>query len=101
MPHAAKSVHRRGDAVGGTVTLNTQSQHSAALLNLFRDVVLADEAYRQRLVRHYRMFKDAVEDPEHPCQRLIQDSAASGGWGSGRGTIRPPPPRRGKRQRWR
>jgi hypothetical protein len=37
--------------------LNPQSQHSPALLGLFRDVVLKDRAYVQRLRRHYNLFK--------------------------------------------
>ncbi|MCU0782446.1 MAG: hypothetical protein MUF81_00070 [Verrucomicrobia bacterium] len=39
--------------------LNPQSRHSPILLNLFRDVV-KDQAYKERLARHYWMFKDAL-----------------------------------------
>ncbi|HSU66241.1 MAG TPA: hypothetical protein VLJ39_05200, partial [Tepidisphaeraceae bacterium] len=43
--------------------LNRQSQWAPALLHLFVNVVLADEEYCLRLVRHYHMFKNVVEDP--------------------------------------
>jgi hypothetical protein len=43
--------------------LNRQSQWAPALLDLFVNVVLADENYRQRLIRHYHMFKNVVDDP--------------------------------------
>jgi hypothetical protein len=52
--------------------LNRQSPLAAALLDLFVNVVLADGDYRQRLLRHYRMFKNVVEDPAHPAHRLLQ-----------------------------
>jgi hypothetical protein len=81
--------------------LNPQSEHSAALLVLYERVVLADEAYRQRLLRHYIMFKEAVEDPAHPCRRLIGEFPNEPRGRSRREPIPPPPARRGKRRRWR
>jgi hypothetical protein len=39
--------------------LNPQSRHAPILLELFRDVV-KDQAYRERLARHYKLFKDAL-----------------------------------------
>jgi hypothetical protein len=77
--------------------LNRQSQWAPALLDLFVNVVLADENYRQRLIRHYRMFKNVVDDPSHPALRLLRQSEPNG---LPFRTI-PPPPRRGKRKRWR
>jgi hypothetical protein len=44
---------------------NTQSKHSDDLLELFREVVLADEDYVARLQRHYRMFKKALRKQDH------------------------------------
>jgi hypothetical protein len=78
--------------------LNGQSPLAEALLGLFVNVVLADEQYRQRLVRHYRMFKNVVDDPAHPAHRLLHlpEGAAPVRGGS----IPPPPLRRGKRKRW-
>jgi len=39
--------------------LNTQSKLSPALLELFRQILLQDRDYIDRLRRHYRMFKRA------------------------------------------
>jgi hypothetical protein len=88
--------------------LNQQSELSQALLDVFVNLVLADSAYHQRLLRHYRHFKEAVADPAHPCQRFVRESeleemdAGTGPGGGqsprGRSPI-PPPPRRGKRKR--
>ena len=44
--------------------LNPQSNHADAAMDLFLRVVL-DEVYRDRLERHYRIVKDAVDDPSH------------------------------------
>lgn len=84
--------------------LNRQSRWSAVLLDLFANVVLADESYRQRLLRHYHLFKNAVDDPAHPCQRLVRGWADPAGEPSPRTrkrvpAIPPPPPRCGKRNR--
>lgn len=38
--------------------LNPQSEHSQALLDLFREFALKDAAYVQRLKWHYELFKD-------------------------------------------
>ena len=39
--------------------LNPQSRFSLVLLELFRGIILRDQAYIARLRRHYRMFKRA------------------------------------------
>lgn len=77
--------------------LNRQSQGAPALLDLFVNVVLADKNYQERLIRHYRMFKNVVDDPAHPAHRLLRQLHSNGPHVR---TI-PPPPRRGKRKRWR
>lgn len=77
--------------------LNRQSQAAPALLDLFVDVLLADESYRQRLIRHYRMFKNVVDDPAHPGHRRLRQSEMD----RSHARPAPPPPRRGKRKRWR
>ncbi|MGA2441650.1 MAG: hypothetical protein ABSH08_11870 [Tepidisphaeraceae bacterium] len=65
--------------------LNRQSEWSDALLDIFVNVVLADSAYRQRLLRHYNLFKEAVADPSHPCQRFVRESELEeDGGGDGR-----------------
>lgn len=84
--------------------LNPQSNWSEALLDLFVNVVLVDEEYRQRLRRHYRIFKNAIDDAAHPCHRIIRASnfdefeVVSA---RRRTPIPPPPPRRGKRRKHR
>ncbi|RJP49509.1 MAG: hypothetical protein C4557_11205 [Anaerolineaceae bacterium] len=41
-----------------------QSKYAPAFLKLVKDVVLSDQAYIERLKRHYWMFKEKV-DPKH------------------------------------
>jgi hypothetical protein len=41
--------------------LNPQSRHAPGLLALFREVV-KDAAYRERLARHYQLFKAAIRN---------------------------------------
>lgn len=89
--------------------LNRQSEWSEALLDLFVNLVLADAVYRQRLLRHYCIFKEAIADPTHPCQRFIRESEFDEEivWAKGKASAEektvcprpiPPPPRRGKRK---
>lgn len=47
----------RGPAL---MRLNPQSEHADEMLSLFRDL-LEDDAYRARIVRHYRMFREIVD----------------------------------------
>ena len=42
--------------------LNPQSRHAPVLLSLFREVV-RDHDYKERLARHYRLFKETVRKP--------------------------------------
>lgn len=51
--------------------LNPQSSMSEAFLDLFEEVIASDEAYRQRLERHYTMWKRVVDDPSHPAQEKL------------------------------
>jgi hypothetical protein len=44
---------------------NKQSKYSEDLLELFREVVLSDKDYVERLQRHYRMFKKALRKQAH------------------------------------
>lgn len=78
-----------------------QTRYSADLMDLFLHTLKVDEDYRQRLIRHYRMVKDATRDPSHPVH---------GGAGAApaeplskrarrRSIPPPPPPRRGKKWR--
>lgn len=47
-----------------------QSRYSTALMGLFQAVVLQPD-YAARLMRHYKMVRDAVEDPTHPIHDTI------------------------------
>ena len=38
-----------------------QSRLAPALLNLVEDVLLQDDAYVERIKRHYRMFRDKID----------------------------------------
>ncbi len=49
-----------------------QSELAPMLLELFQREVLADQAYRQRLRTHYRMFKSVVNNPFHPAHRKLR-----------------------------
>lgn len=46
--------------------INPQSSMSEALLEIFEEMIARDAAYRERLERHYKMWKDVVDDPSHP-----------------------------------
>ena len=52
--------------------LNPQSSMSRALLELFTDIIADDEGYRQRLERHYKMWKSVVDDPSHPDHSKVR-----------------------------
>jgi len=69
----ATIVHRFDGRPAKQTTLDPQAPQSPladAALKLFR-TVLAAPAYEARLERHYRMFKEAVADPDHPINRLL------------------------------
>jgi hypothetical protein len=80
--------------------LNTQAEWSDELLDLFINIVLHDEAYRQRLMRHYQMFKRVVNDPCHPHHYLLRPRGAHAPPPvKDPRAIVPPPPRRGRRRK--
>ncbi len=53
--------------------LNTQSPLSDALLKLFKEEVITDKRYVERLERHYKLVKDAVADPHHEVHSVLKD----------------------------
>ena len=53
--------------------LNPQSSMSDALLDLFEQMTTHDAGYRQRLERHYRMWKTVVDDPSHPDHAKVRN----------------------------
>lgn len=50
---------------------NRQSRHSEGLCGLF-EFMLADPAYHERLIRHYTLFKAAVDNPRHPQHGAVR-----------------------------
>jgi hypothetical protein len=46
-----------------------QSKHTPALLALFREVLLKDEEYMERVKRHYRMFREAIDGKAKEARR--------------------------------
>jgi hypothetical protein len=58
---------------GSLDPMNAQSEHSAALLELFQRHVL-DEPYRQRLRRHYQLCRDELRRRQDQTATLPPDS---------------------------
>ncbi len=58
-------------------TLNPQSSFSEYFLKIFEEMVTNDTAYRDRLVRHYEMWKSVIDDPTHPAHEKIRPAQAS------------------------
>lgn len=54
--------------------LNPQSEASIALLELFESMIEQDPLYRARLVKHYTMWKHAVDDPAHPDHDKVRSA---------------------------
>jgi hypothetical protein len=76
--------------------LNPQSQYSDALMDMFRKMVREDVAYRERLIRHYALWKRVVEDSSHPRHETLKSVArAAGGARPRQETVRREGPRVG------
>ena len=68
-------------------------------MDLFLHTLRTDEEYRRRLMRHYRIFKNAIDDPIHPVHRLLAGGDTFPMTGKARHPrIIPPPPRRHKKR---
>jgi hypothetical protein len=80
--------------------LNIQTPLAAELMDLFLYTLRVDDAYRRRLIAHYRIFKNAINDPIHPVHRLLGglDLRSSARKAPARRIV-PPPPRRKKKWR--
>ncbi len=52
--------------------MNPQSALSDDLLDMFKKMVADDEEYRQRLERHYKMWKSVVDNPSHPDHHKVR-----------------------------
>lgn len=57
--------------------MNTQTNLSQALLDELIHVILPDPDYQARLERHYRMFKEVVENPRHPLNSRLSAATPS------------------------
>lgn len=55
--------------------LNPQSDVAEVLFDIFEEVITADRAYHERLVRHYEMWKRVVDDPAHPDHGTVRSEA--------------------------
>lgn len=53
---------------------NRQSRYSERLRDLFLSMV-SDRGYHDRLVRHYTLFKAAVDEPRHPRHAAVRSKA--------------------------
>jgi hypothetical protein len=82
--------------------LNKQTPLAPGILEAFKHVVLKDDAYVQRLIRHYQMIKDGIaeaeSDPQHPWNFIIPVRSGSLLPSAGRKASFLPPKRRGKRK---
>ena len=55
-------LHSINDLIGPALNIaSLQSKHAPALLNLFREVLLNDTAYIERVKRHYAMFRQEIK----------------------------------------
>lgn len=53
--------------------LNPQSDVSGVLFGMFEEMIRTDRAYHDRLVRHYEMWKQVVDDPAHPDHAKVRN----------------------------
>ena len=51
--------------------LNPQSEASEGLLKSFEQMIAVDAVYRARLIKHYAMWKDVVDDAAHPSYDFV------------------------------
>ena len=52
--------------------LNPQTSTSDVLVSMFEEMIDADPAYRDRLISHYEMWKDVVDDETHPQHEKLR-----------------------------
>lgn len=52
--------------------LNPQSEWSETFLGMFEAMIANDQEYLDRLVRHYEMWKQVVDDPLHPDHAKVR-----------------------------
>jgi SEC-C motif len=52
--------------------LNPQSDLADVLLRMFEENISTDHVYRERLIRHYEMWRAVVDDPAHPDHSKVR-----------------------------
>lgn len=59
---------RHGDPSGQLYLdpLNPQSEYAPILLKMFKNKIKNKPKYKKLLIRHYKLFREAVEDTTHP-----------------------------------
>jgi len=82
--YAFERSRRRGEPQIFLDPLTSPSERSKALLAAFIRLIEQD-ANRERLHRHYAMFKQAVNDPSHPAHAMVRSGAQD------EPALRPPP----------
>jgi hypothetical protein len=73
--YAFEPSRRRDEPQISLDPLNPQSEHSKNLLALFKEMIAKDGEYRGRLLRHYTMWKEVVDDPSHPDHAKVRSTA--------------------------
>ena len=68
--------------------LNRQTKWSRAFLDIFVKMIANDADYRERLERHYDMWKRVVNDPVHPGQARLPPADDVPGFARGVSTVR-------------
>jgi hypothetical protein len=54
---------------------NPQSELSGVLFDMFEKMIANDRAYHDRLVRHCALWKQIVDDPQHPDHAEVRSEA--------------------------
>lgn len=52
--------------------LNPQTSKADTLLWMFEEMIAHDSAYRERLIRHYELWKSVVDDEKHPQHNKLR-----------------------------
>jgi hypothetical protein len=73
--YAFEPSRRRDEPQISLDPLNPQSEHAEALLELFTRAIRKDREYRERLIRHYTVWRQVVDDPSHPWHAKVRGAA--------------------------
>jgi hypothetical protein len=73
--YAFQPSRRRDEPQISLDPFNPQGEHAEELLGLFTEVIRQDREFRERLVRHYAMWKQVVDDASHPEHEKVRGAA--------------------------